>query len=98
MADIYSFTNFGLSVDVVAPGVDVKSAYIGDPKKTAVLSGTSMAAPHIAGLGAYLLALEGEVTPKELCDRIRNLATKDQVSGLQGILTTSDLAFNGAKA
>lgn len=47
-----SFSNYGQSVDVCAPGVEVVSYYPGDT--FAALDGTSMASPHIAALAAML--------------------------------------------
>ena len=57
-----------------------------------------MAAPHVAGLGAYLLALEGKRDPQALCSRIKNLSTKGKITGAQTLLgvTKNRLAFNGA--
>lgn len=60
-----------------------------------------MAAPHVAGLGAYLLALEGKRNPAQLCDRIKALSTKGAITGLRttaNLLTPNQLAFNGATA
>lgn len=62
------------------------------------ISGTSMATPHVAGLGAYLLALEGAKSPTDLCTRISNLSTKNKIKGLGSLLTPNRLAFNGATA
>jgi len=51
-----SFSNFGECVDVYAPGVSIKSTYIGDSyASTSILSGTSMSAPLVAGMLAALL-------------------------------------------
>ncbi|KAI1209541.1 oryzin precursor [Annulohypoxylon truncatum] len=85
------FSNYGDLVDVFAPGVDVLSTW--NNGSTAIISGTSMATPHIAGLGAYLLSLEGARDPVALCDRIQDLATKDVVTDSQS--EHDVLAYNG---
>jgi hypothetical protein len=53
-----------------------------------------MASPHIAGLGAYLLALEGKKTPAALCNYIKSTALSGAITGLPSS-TTNRLAFNG---
>lgn len=57
------------------------------------MSGTSMASPHVAGLAAYFMTLEG-ITGDKACDRIKALATKNVITGTPAG-TTRDLAFNG---
>ena len=54
-----------------------------------------MASPHIAGLGAYLLGLEGPLSPADLSAKIVELGTHDVISGVRSG-TVNLLAFNGA--
>ena len=93
-----SFSNFGAAVDVFAPGVQVQSVGIANDNATETLSGTSMASPHVAGLAAYLMALENISGAKTVSDRIKELAqatgatVKNNVRG-----TTSLIANNGVR-
>lgn len=61
---IASFSNFGDSVDVCAPGVDILSYLPGDNLGTG--SGTSMAAPHISALAAMLKLYLPDKTPAQI--------------------------------
>jgi cerevisin len=56
------FSNFGPCVDVFAPGLNILSTWIGSNQAQNTISGTSMAAPHTAGLLAYLLSIYPSAT------------------------------------
>ena len=53
-----SFSNYGSCVDGYAPGVSIKSAWLANGTRT--ISGTSMATPHVAGVGALYKATYGD--------------------------------------
>lgn len=63
------FSSRGPEVDLVAPGVNIYSTYRN--KSYRKLSGTSMAAPHVAGTAALVLAKKGAMTPDELLNHLK---------------------------
>jgi oryzin len=89
-----SWSNYGAGVDVFAPGDAIKSAWIGSDTDSATLSGTSMATPHVAGLAAYLMRVEGPLTPNQMSKRVAGLATRDMVVN-PGDGSPNAIAFNG---
>ncbi|KAI5366427.1 Putative peptidase S8/S53 domain, peptidase S8, subtilisin, His-active [Septoria linicola] len=89
-----SFSNFGRFLDIFAPGVNTKSAWIGSTTSTNTISGTSMATPHVAGVAAYLIGLEGTRTPAALGSRIQSLSTKNVITSA-GSGSINNLLYNG---
>ncbi|MHC4309328.1 MAG: S8 family serine peptidase [Planctomycetota bacterium] len=79
------FSNYGNWVDIAAPGVDILSLRAEDTsrgtvhdKYTTVMSGTSMACPHVAGACALLLSANPLLTSDEVYDIL--IGTVDPIS------------------
>ena len=59
-----SFNNTGVPLDLAAPGVNVLSTLPGNAYASS--SGTSFAAPHVAGLAALLRSRRPDLTPEQI--------------------------------
>ena len=67
------FSNFGDDVDLIAPGVCIESTWRGGGYKT--ISGTSMAAPHVAGAAALYKVANPSATPGQVKTGLAGLGT-----------------------
>jgi subtilisin family serine protease len=70
-----SFSNFGSCVDLFAPGASIQSAWITTNTASSSLSGTSMAAPHVAGHVAQILQAKPTLTTAEVTQQLLANAT-----------------------
>ena len=75
------FSNWGKCVDILAPGTEILSTVPGD--KTAVLQGTSMASPAVAGVYALLLSENPTFTPHTMKGVMAKTCTKNAIQDLR---------------
>ncbi|HEV2148259.1 MAG TPA: S8 family peptidase [Longimicrobiaceae bacterium] len=76
-----SFSNWGTCTDLYAPGASIKSAWIGSgTTETNTISGTSMASPHVAGVGALYKGTYGDVASSTVHNWIINNATTSKIT------------------
>ncbi len=79
---VSGFSETGPCVDLFAPGSNIVSAGHLSDDDTALLSGTSMAAPHVAGVAALYLDENRGASPAAVGAAIVNSATADRLSGV----------------
>jgi serine protease len=73
-----SFSNFGFTVDVSAPGSLILSTLY--PSTYANFNGTSMASPFTAGVAALVKSVNPALTPLQLGEKVR--VTADNIDGI----------------
>ena len=73
------FSNWGSGIDMAAPGVDILSLLASDTTKGSTvgskytrLNGTSMAAPHVAGVAALILSNQRELSNEQVYFALKN--------------------------
>lgn len=66
------FSNYGEHIDVTAPGEHIPSTYLDN--SYVMMSGTSMAAPHVAGLAGLIRSINPQLKNDEVADIIRDSA------------------------
>jgi subtilisin family serine protease len=76
-----SFSNFGSCTHLYAPGQNITSAWYTSNTATSTISGTSMASPHVAGVGALYLAGNPSASNATVRSWIINNATANVISG-----------------
>lgn len=77
-----SFSNYGTCVNIFAPGSSITSAWHTSNTATNTISGTSMASPHVAGVGALYLANNTSASPSAVFNAIINNATTGVLTGI----------------
>ncbi|MPY55337.1 S8 family peptidase [Streptomyces acidicola] len=76
-----SFSNWGSSLDLFAPGVAITSASHRSDTGKATFDGTSMAAPHVTGAAALYLADHRGATPAQVSQALVNRSVSGKVTG-----------------
>jgi subtilisin family serine protease len=75
-----SFSNYGSVLDIFAPGSSITSAWYTSTSATNTISGTSMAAPHVAGAAALVLSRNTGYTPAQVATALTSNATTGVVT------------------
>lgn len=72
------FSNLGACLDIFAPGSDITSSWHTSNTDINIISGTSMASPHVAGVAALYLSTN-TATPAQVTAALKQIATPNKV-------------------
>jgi len=78
------FSNYGSCVDLFAPGSGILSAASTGDTASTIMSGTSMAAPHVAGVAALYLEQNPTASPAQVKSAILGNATLNRITDTRG--------------
>lgn len=100
------WSNYGENVSTFAPGDHILSAWtgnLGQQPGYRIMSGTSMATPHVSGMILYLMSLTGVRGPQNLKDLVGLLSLRGALKNYfyNGVVKNSMsskamIAYNGA--
>ncbi|MDY7228355.1 S8 family peptidase [Hyalangium rubrum] len=90
-----TYSNYGTCVDGYAPGTAIKSAWHTTNTATNIISGTSMASPHVAGCAALYKQQFGNQPSATVASAIAGLSTPNKITG-NPAGTPNKLLFCGA--
>ncbi|MGY6588376.1 MAG: S8 family peptidase [Wenzhouxiangella sp.] len=77
-----NFSNWGSCVDIFAPGSNITAAWHTSNTALNTISGTSMAAPHVAGVAALFLANNPNATPAQVENAVISNSSTGKLSGI----------------
>ncbi|MCM8570437.1 S8 family serine peptidase [Gramella jeungdoensis] len=90
--EMAGFSSYGNCVDLFAPGVGILSASHLDNNSARHMSGTSMAAPHVAGIASLFIETNLQSTPNQIHEAIVTNSTENVVMNVpEG---TNNLAYS----
>ncbi|HAB51116.1 MAG TPA: hypothetical protein DCE80_02895, partial [Ignavibacteriales bacterium] len=99
--DLAYFSSYGFEQELVAPGVDINSTSLSNTYS--VSSGTSLAAPHVAGVAALIKSYNKSLTNEQIRAKLRNDALdlgqegKDDIFGY-GLVQVNLTSLNFTQA
>jgi subtilisin family serine protease len=89
-----SFSNFGGCVDIFTPGHNITSSWNTGDADNKTISGTSMAAPHVAGIVALYLGTNPNASPNDVAKALVDNSTPNKV-GSPGQCSPNKLGYIG---
>ncbi|OLF11219.1 serine protease [Actinophytocola xinjiangensis] len=90
-----SFSNYGTCSDIFAPGQNITSAWNTSDSATNTISGTSMAAPHVAGAASLYLGANPSATPAQVQAALKSSGTPGKITS-PGTGSPNTLLYTGA--